>query len=317
MRQITLYIITTLLCCSVLTACNGDDKAARAFVQRATTILAAADTDSIAVVYPGAAKVMAKTEGCRIATRRLKTTSFKVKDMGDGVWYATIGDSLRFRFVEGKHQDTFVIKESYGLLDYGHDREAFAAATGWIDPSMNDVKKGKRLANHRFVEWMTADFFANLKKQVKLRKTGRFGDERDGDTWICSDGIILTVTNYNDFALPSDAYEIVCSDWCRTLAADTSVVVVQGEDIPAHGHIKCRVEILTTIESASRQELRYDEAVLLGLLYRNYKATGTEYQRYKQAIGAGRKTKHDKLDKTDSKQKGHKKHKKIREHAAV
>lgn len=285
MKTIRNYILLGLLSCVAFTSCNGEDKKARAFVDHFTEMVISGNSDSIAAVYPAAEKVMKKAGNCNIRTKFLESRNVKVKDLGDGQWRATIGDSVKVNFTEGKEEGTFIVKESFGLIDYGTERMNFARATGWIESSMSDVKIGRRLCETEFIEWISGDFLENLKKNIHLAKTGTFGDERDGGTWICSDGIIMTITNYNDFAIPSDSYELVCSDWCRALPQDTSMVSVPGQDIPAHGKSVQRIEILTTMESASTQEIRYDDSALIGILFANYKAKGNEYKEFKRSGG--------------------------------
>lgn len=285
MKNFAYTILCVLSLCIGFSSCHSDDKAARKFVGQLAAALEGGDADSLASYYPEAAKIVKKDALCHLRAQVLSSDNFKVKDLGEGLWRASFGDSVKINFVEGEEDGQFKVTESYGLIDYGADRIAFAHATGWIEKSMNDIKVGKRLSDKGFLEWVGQDFIDKVKENVVIKKTGTFGDERDGGTWICSDGIIVTILNHNDFPLPSDTYEIVCSDWCRALANDTSVVTALGEEIPAHGKFVQRVDILTTMESASSQEVRFDENNLLNLLYKNFAAKGTEYKDYKRSGG--------------------------------
>lgn len=274
-------ILGFVFCCTIATSCNSDDTAARHFVERVSNALANADADSIKSLYPSA-KEVGKAGNYKFLVKLLGNEGAKYKDLGDGQWRVSFGDSLKMNIEEGEEDGQFTVKESFGFIDFGEDRIKFALATGWIEKSMNDVQIAERLCDTKFVEWVGRDFLPELKKNINVKKTGTFGDIKEGGTWVCSDGIHVTVTNKNDFDIPSDAYVIECSDWSRSHPRDTSVVDAVGDDLRAHGKMTSSVDILTTMESSSKQKIIWDDAVLLNLVYKHYKAKGNEYKRYKK-----------------------------------
>lgn len=275
------FILGIAFCCTIAISCNSDDTAARQFVERISSGLATNDTDSIKALYPSATEVE-KAGNYKFLVRLLDNEEAKYKDLGDGLWRVSFGDSLKVNIVEGEEDGQFTVKESFGFIDFGQDRLAFARATGWIDKDMSDVQIAERLSDTKFVEWVGKEFLPELKKNVSVKKTGTFGDIKEGGTWVCSDGINVTVTNRNDFDIPSDAYLIECSDWSRSHPRDTSVVAAGGDDLRAHGKMTSSVDILTTMESSSKQVIVWDDEVLLNLVYKHYKAKGNEYKRYKK-----------------------------------
>lgn len=275
------FIFGIAFCCTIATSCNSDDTAARQFVERISSALATNDTDSIKALYPSATEVE-KAGNYKFLVRLLDNEEAKYKDLGDGLWRVSFSDSLKMNIVEGEEDGQFTVKESFGFIDFGQDRLAFARATGWIDKDMSDVQIAERLSDTKFVEWVGKEFLPELKKNVSVKKTGTFGDIKEGGTWVCSDGINVTVTNRNDFDIPSDAYLIECSDWSRSHPRDTSVVAAGGDDLRAHGKMTSSVDILTTMESSSKQVIVWDDEVLLNLVYKHYKAKGNEYKRYKK-----------------------------------
>lgn len=281
MKTILKIFICAIIGCAITASCTSDDTEARNFVARITTALYDGNPDSIKVLYPEAKDAISKAGSYKFLVDLLEAEDAKYKDLGDGVWRVSIGDSVKVHILEGEEEGQFTIKESFGLIDYGTDRLKFAYATGWIDKKMNDVQIAEQLSDNAFIEWLGVDFLAQIKNNITVKKTGTFGDIKDGGTWVCSDGINVTVTNRNDFDIPSECYNIQCSDWSRSHPRDTTVVDAMGDDLRAHGKMVQSVDILTTMESTSEQQLIYDDECLLKLIYKNYKATGNEYKRYK------------------------------------
>lgn len=275
------FLLSIVFCCAFTVSCNSDDTAARQFVERISSALATNNSDSIKALYPSATEVE-KAGNFKFLVRLLDNEVAKYKDLGDGLWRVSFGDSLKVNIVENEEDDQFTVKESFGFIDFGKDRIEFALATGWVERGMSDVQIAERLCDTKFVEWVGKVFLPELKKNVSVKKTGTFGDIKEGGTWVCSDGIHVTVTNRNDFDIPSDAYLIECSDWSRSHPRDTSVVAAGGDDLRAHGKMTSSVDILTTMESSSKQRIVWDDAVLLNLVYKHYKAKGNEYKRYKK-----------------------------------
>lgn len=259
----------------MLVACGGEKAAATAFVERLSQQLESHNADSIAAVYPGAQKIDA------FHAKALVDKGAKLENCEGGVWKVTVGDSIVVTF-RSDEQGVFTVSESHGLADFGSARLNFARGTGWVEKGMTDLQIYDRLQETKFVEWVGEGFLAALKKNVKLEKTGTFGDEHEGGRWICSDGIVMKITNYNTFSIPGETYELHCQDISYTSYADTTEEVVAGEDLPSHGKRVMNVEIFTTMDSERSQELRWNDAALLRLIYANYKPTGQEYQQYKQ-----------------------------------
>lgn len=272
MRQTLILLLCTLVG-SVLVACGGDNAAATAFVERLSQQLESHNPDSIAAVYPGAQNIEA------FHAKELLDKDAKLSSGEGDTWKLTVGDSIVVVF-GSNDQGAFTVSESHGLADFGTARLAFARGTGWVEKGMTDLQIFDRLKDKKFVEWIGGSFLEELKKNVKLEKTGTFGDEREGGKWICSDGIVMKITNFNSFGIPGDTYELICQDISRTSYADTTLEVVNGEDLPDHGKRVMNVDIFTTMESVSTQELRWNDEALLRLIYANYKPTGNEYQEY-------------------------------------
>lgn len=274
MRHTFTFILSTIVGC-MLVACGGEKSAASAFVERLSEQLESHNADSIAAVYPGAQTIEA------FHAKALVDKGAKLESCEGGVWKVTVGDSIVVTFGSDE-QGVFHVKESHGLADFGYARLNFARATGWVEQGMTDLQIFERLKDTQFVDWVGQGFLEELKKKVKLEKTGTFGDEREGGKWICSDGIIMKITNFNSFVIPGDTYELHCQDISYTSYADTTVEVVNGEDLPDHGKRVMNVDIFTTMDSKSSQELHWNDAALLRLIYANYKPTGNEYEQYKQ-----------------------------------
>lgn len=259
----------------MLVACGGNDTAAPAFVERLSQQLESHNPDSIASVYPGAQKIEA------FHTKALLDKDAKLESCGSNKWKLSVGDSIVVTFGSDE-QGVFTVSESHGLADFGYARMQFARGTGWVERGMTDLQICERLQDTKFVEWVGEGFLEGLKKNVKLAKAGTFGDEREGGRWICSEGIVMSITNYNSFRIPGEAYELHCQDISYTSYADTTEEVVPGDDLPDHGKRLINVEIFTTMDSENTQELRWNDAALLRLIFANYKPTGNEYQQYKQ-----------------------------------
>lgn len=257
----------------MLVACGGDNAAATAFVERLSQQLESHNPDSIAAVYPGAQKIEA------FHAKALVDKGAKLESFEGNKWKLSIGDSIVVTFASDE-QGVFTVSESHGLADFGYARLNFARGTGWVEKGMTDLQIYDRLQDTKFVEWVGEGFLEDLKKNVKLEKTGTFGDEREGGRWICSDGIVMKITNYNSFCIPGETYELHCQDISYTSYADTTLEVVTGEDLPDHGKRVMNVDIFTTMDSKSSQELHWNDAALLRLIYANYKPTGEEYQQY-------------------------------------
>lgn len=279
MKRYFSLVLCALLACALTTttSCSGpDDTAARGFVTRIINNFTKPNADSVKVLYPGAEKCTA------FHTKLLESKGMKLKAGSDGEWTCSVGDSLRIVFVEGQDEQegTFTIKESYGFANFGADCIRFALGTGWVDKKMNDVQMAERIADKSFVNWLGKDFIESVKSNIKCQKTKTYGDEHDGGKWICADGIIVTVSNFNDFAVPGDCYEILAVETAPGMPADT--VFQAGDDLPPHAKVPVRVDILNTVETVGHQQLSFVDDNLLQLIYKNYKPNGSEYKRFKK-----------------------------------
>lgn len=279
MKRYFCFVLCVLFACTLMTvtSCTSpDDTAARGFVTRIINNFTKPNADSVRVLYPGAEKCTA------FHTRLLESKDLKLKAGSDGEWTCSVGDSLRIIFVEGKDENegVFTIKESYGFANFGADCIRFALGTGWVDKSMNDVAMAERIADKSFVEWLGKDFIESVKKNIKCQKTKTFGDERDEGKWICADGIVVTVSNYNDYPVPGECYEILAVETSPGMRTDS--VFQPGDDLPPHAKVPVRVEIFHTLDSKVSQKLSFVDANLLNLIYRNYKPKGTEYRDFKK-----------------------------------
>lgn len=278
MKQFFSFALCALFAGALMTttSCGSpDDTAARGFVTRIIANFTKPNVDSVKVLYPGAEKCKA------FRTKLLENSALKLKAGSDGEWTCSLGDSLRIIFVQDEETGAFTIKESFGFAHFGADRMAFARGTGWIDKKMNDLAIAERLTETTFVEWVGKGFIEQVKKNLKCVKTSTYGDERAGGKWICADGIIVTVSNYNDFAVSGDCYEILCVENTPGISADS--VFQAGDDLPPHSNVPIRVDILNTVESHGHQELNFTDENILNLVFHNYKPNGSEYKRYKAA----------------------------------
>lgn len=278
MKRYFSFVLSALIACVLLTitSCSApDDTAARGFVTRIINNFTKPNPDSVKVLYPGAEKCTA------FHTKLLESKDLKLKAGSDGEWTCSVGDSLRIVFVEGQDEmeGTFTIKESYGFANFGADCLRFALGTGWVDKNMNDVKMANRIADKSFVKWLGKGFIRDVKKNIKCQKTKTYGDEREGDKWICADGIVITVSNHNDFAVPGDCYEILAVEKAPGTPADSVLQV--GDDLPPHSKVPIRVDIFNTVETVGHQHLSFIDNNLLALIYKNYKPKGSEYKRFK------------------------------------
>lgn len=273
MKKLFSIALTTIIAFVTFTSCNKEDNSAKEFLATLSQTLSSGKADSIAMLYPGAEKFET------FNSRLLVGDSVKIEIQEDGTYKVAMSDRASL-VMQRDETGKYMVKESKGLFNFDSKRVEFAKKTGWIESTMNDVKVAEQFADTLFVEWLGREFVANVKKNLSVKLTGTYGDDKYMGEWVSAEGIVVTVTNNNDFLIPGACYKVHCKDWYWGDPSMSSSRTNNGQDVAAHGKVTMRVALSTNMESENSQKLEFVDSEIFKLLAEHYVPKGTEYKDY-------------------------------------
>lgn len=275
MKKSLLMIVAAMLV--AFTACNGvgganDAEQVRAFASKFIQFVKSNNHDSIVAMYKG-------LEGLDVRFAELGEEMNVEEDAGSpGTFKVTMGDA---DFTVERAQDgTMSIVESHGLLAYDASKVDFARKTGQFKDGLNDVEQAQRMCDEGFDEYLLAK--VNLKMKGGLRIIGHktYGDEYFDGEWMSAQGVIFTIKNNLDVAVPGSSYSVIYKSgyWGDMSSAQTEVI--PGRDIEPNGTVTVRSTRLgPNMESDDKWSIRMNDVSPEQLL-EAYTPVGTEFDEY-------------------------------------
>ncbi len=156
--------------------------------------------DSLAAIWPDVAKADSLALTFVADSIRVEPTQTA------GQYKVTMGsaDMLVTLAEDGK----MTVGETHGLFAYPDDKVSMALATGWITKDLNDTQIAERFTDSLFVNSLADNLIAGLKS--KLRASCKCVSSNMS---TFTKTYAITVTNSNDFDVPSEAYTILATEW--------------------------------------------------------------------------------------------------------
>ena len=275
MKKLLLMIVAAMLV--ALAGCNGvggasDDEQVRAFAGKFIQFVKSNNHDSIVAMYKG-------LEGLDVRFAELGE-EINVEEDADspGTFKVTIGDA---DFMVERAQDgTMTITKSHGLLVYDASKIDFARKTGQFKDGLNDVEQAQRMCDEGFDEYLLSKVNSKMKGGLRIIGHKTYGDEYYDGEWMSAQGIIFTIKNNLDVAMPGSAYSVIYKSgyWGDMSSAQTEVI--PGRDIEPNGTVTVRSTRLgPDMESDDKWSIRMND-VSPDQLLEAYSPTGTEFDEY-------------------------------------
>ena len=275
MKKLLLMIAAAMLV--AVAGCNGvgganDAEQVRAFASKFIQFVKSNNHDSIVAMYKG-------LEGLDVRFAELGE-EINVEEDADspGTFKVTIGDA---DFMVERAQDgTMTITKSHGLLVYDASKIDFARKTGQFKDGLNDVEQAQRMCDEGFDEYLLSKVNSKMKGGLRIIGHKTYGDEYYDGEWMSAQGIIFTIKNNLDVAMPGSAYSVIYKSgyWGDMSSAQTEVI--PGRDIEPNGTVTVRSTRLgPDMESDDKWSIRINDVSPEQLL-EAYSPTGTEFDEY-------------------------------------
>ena len=275
MKKLLLMIAAAMLV--AVAGCNGvggasDNEQVRAFAGKFIQFVKSNNHDSIVAMYKG-------LEGLDVRFAELGE-EINVEEDADspGTFKVTIGDA---DFMVERAQDgTMTITKSHGLLVYDASKIDFARKTGQFKDGLNDVEQAQRMCDEGFDEYLLSKVNSKMKGGLRIIGHKTYGDEYYDGEWMSAQGIIFTIKNNLDVAMPGSAYSVIYKSgyWGDMSSAQTEVI--PGRDIEPNGTVTVRSTRLgPDMESDDKWSIRINDVSPEQLL-EAYSPTGTEFDEY-------------------------------------
>ena len=275
MKKLLLMIAAAMLV--AVAGCNGvgganDAEQVRAFASKFIQFVKSNNHDSIVAMYKG-------LEGLDVRFAELGE-EINVEEDADspGTFKVTIGDA---DFMVERAQDgTMTITKSHGLLVYDASKIDFARKTGQFKDGLNDVEQAQRMCDEGFDEYLLSKVNSKMKGGLRIIGHKTYGDEYYDGEWMSAQGIIFTIKNNLDVAMPGSAYSVIYKSgyWGDMSSAQTEGI--PGRDIEPNGTVTVRSTRLgPDMESDDKWSIRINDVSPEQLL-EAYSPTGTEFDEY-------------------------------------
>lgn len=218
----------------------------------------------------------------------------------------TRGDTIVVRFTDGTDltiagTDNLHVVSSHGLFVWPEEKLQFAKGTGWFDGQLTDKENSVRLSDEGFTTYLLNQFNEDLKKGLKITKTGTYGDlyfsdelrdyvkadhETDDVFWVGADGMTFTVSNSTPYNVPASAYSITVKSgyWG---GGEMNTEIVPGQDIQSGGTVTLRTRtegVAPNTETDGSQTLVV-KGLTMDEFLAQYHPTGNEYKTYQAKYG--------------------------------
>lgn len=275
MKKLLLMIVSAMLV--ALAGCNGvggasEAEQVRAFAGKFIQFVKSNNHDSIVAMYKD-------LEGLDVRFAELGE-EINVEEDADspGTFKVTIGDA---DFMVERAQDgTMTITKSHGLLVYDASKIDFARKTGQFKDGLNDVEQAQRMCDEGFDEYLLSKVNSKMKGGLRIIGHKTYGDEYYDGEWMSAQGMIFTIKNNLDVAMPGSAYSVIYKSgyWGDMSSAQTEVI--PGRDIEPNGTVTVRSTRLgPDMESDDKWSIRMNDVSPEQLL-EAYSPTGTEFDEY-------------------------------------
>lgn len=266
-----LLIVFAIISSCLLASCTD---AKKEFIKNLSDAMEHGQKDSIAMMYPDAAKCEAfRYELLRVENLQIeedeKTGEFKV-----------LLDAGKSMVVKTENDGTMKVKESFGLFKFDEKDLDFAKKTGQVEEGMNDKTTLERLSDTGFNEWLSKSFVENIKNSLKASISGTYGDDYYEGEWLSCEGTLVTVKNTSEYNIPASAYVTISRNWYWGDPSSKNRIKNDSKDIPAKGSVTLRSRSEANTETDNDVLLEVNEEELINLFHETFTPHGNEYQEY-------------------------------------